>query len=336
MSKRRTSGGMGSATSLPGLEPGVTRLERLDGQTILPFGQAVVPVRVSVQPGRGEASQIDVTYGPHGTGSSESYVLSMYLASRLRARTVLLGSTLFQLVWKERVTPSGRVIPALRASGRRTSGSDCTSWLTPCAQEDNKSVKGHLAMKRQMGERDGTGANRTAITSLKVTAKLTAWPTPQSHDERERGNTEADHHYRSHDLSNAATLAGLVTPEGRDWKDTAGMELVGMNPDGTERSRVDQLPRQARLVVSGRAPGGSNAPTAKRGQLNPALSRWLMGLPSIWDLCALTAIQAMKARKRDCLSTPRSSSRAKGELGVSAATVTRSSRRRPRRSSGRT
>src|SRR5574341_2257412 len=48
---------------------------------------------------------------------------SQCLANKLRAKTDLLGSTLFKLTWKQRVTPSGRSIPALRASGHRTSGS---------------------------------------------------------------------------------------------------------------------------------------------------------------------------------------------------------------------
>jgi hypothetical protein len=42
------------------------------------------------------------------------------------------------------------------------------------------------------------------------------WPTPQKHDERERGNTMADHHYFPHDLSNAATLAGWPTTRAED------------------------------------------------------------------------------------------------------------------------
>jgi len=32
----------------------------------------------------------------------------------------------------------------------------------------------------------------------------TGWPTPQNHDDRLRGNTNADHHYRPHDLPNMA------------------------------------------------------------------------------------------------------------------------------------
>lgn len=47
-------------------------------------------------------------------------------------------------------------------------------WPTAVANDDNKTPEAHLAMKKRMGERDGTGANRTAITSLQVMAKYTA------------------------------------------------------------------------------------------------------------------------------------------------------------------
>ena len=37
------------------------------------------------------------------------------------------------MTWKERVTPSGRVICALRASERRTAAKDFSGWPTPMA-----------------------------------------------------------------------------------------------------------------------------------------------------------------------------------------------------------
>lgn len=43
-------------------------------------------------------------------------------------------------------------------------------------------------------------------------------------------------------------LVGWSTASARDHKDTAGMALSGTNPDGSERSRTDQLPRQAQLT----------------------------------------------------------------------------------------
>src|SRR5262245_57428968 len=53
-------------------------------------------------------------------------------------------------------------------------------WPTPVANDDNKTPEAHLAMKQRMGERDGTGANRTAITSLNVFTQ--SWPTPNATD----------------------------------------------------------------------------------------------------------------------------------------------------------
>lgn len=44
-------------------------------------------------------------------------------------------------------------------------------WPTPVSNDDNKTPEAHLRMKMRMGERDGTGAKRTAITSLQVMAQ---------------------------------------------------------------------------------------------------------------------------------------------------------------------
>jgi hypothetical protein len=49
-------------------------------------------------------------------------------------------------------------------------------------------------------------------------------------------------------LTAQSSLAGWVTPSARDWKDTEGMAKSGINPDGSERSRLDMLPRQASLA----------------------------------------------------------------------------------------
>ena len=60
----------------------------------------------------------------------QSVALTQSLGNRLRVKTASIGSTLFRLTWKERITPLGRRICALRASVLRTSGSDSTSWGT--------------------------------------------------------------------------------------------------------------------------------------------------------------------------------------------------------------
>jgi hypothetical protein len=93
-------------------------------------------------------------------------------------------------------------------------------------------------------------------------------------------------------LTDAARMASWVTPSTRDWKDSPGMATE--REDG--RSRLDQLPRQAQL--SGPMPTGSPAQTATPGQLNPAHSRWLQGLPAVWDDCAPTETASVLRSRR--------------------------------------
>lgn len=89
---------------------------------------------------------------------------------------------------------------------------------------------------------------------------------------------------RQPNLQDFAVLAAWVTPTSRDWKDSAGMTA---QRDG--KDRLDQLPRQAytcgplRLTVFGEMRTGSYVEMENGVQLNPAHSRWLMGLPRAWD-----------------------------------------------------
>ena len=123
----------------------------------------------------------------------------------------------------------------LRSLERPTCESVFSLWPTAVANDDNKTPEGHLAMKQRMGERDGTGANRTAITSLAVkvqtwptaraedgescgnhpgvTDSLTGatrnWPTPNAHDAtgaRGPGFELTDGHYKPHDLVKATDV----------------------------------------------------------------------------------------------------------------------------------
>jgi hypothetical protein len=96
---------------------------------------------------------------------------------------------------------------------------------------------------------------------------------------------------------NLQTVAGWATPSSRDWKDTAGMATAGVNPNGSIRMRVDQLPRQARLIP-GASLDGSTASTASAGLLNPEFSRWLQGIPATWPACAPTATRSTRSSRR--------------------------------------
>jgi hypothetical protein len=157
------------------------------------------------------------------------------------------------------------------------------------------------------------------IAGWEFALNLAGWPTPQTHDERKRGNTEADHHHFPHDLSNAAETAGWATPNwhdgrrpGADLKSTQGGNLnrdVHLAGWGTPRSpesghSVGNPDRstdgRARLEdqVHGTTPNGSHAQTASGGVLNAEFVRWLMGYPAAWERSRPMATQLSRKSRQ--------------------------------------
>lgn len=153
-------------------------------------------------------------YGLRGIGSSSSADLQSCLESRLRARLLTTGSTLYKLTWKPWTTPSGLSRSRLRASVPRTSGTGSTGWPTPSATDFKGGYQGGRI-------RNG----KLSTDRLDVAAQLAGWPTPTTNDENMSRTSDPQayserHMARPNSSVNLAitaqALAGWPTPTATD------------------------------------------------------------------------------------------------------------------------
>jgi hypothetical protein len=194
--------------------------------------------------------------------------------------------------------PGAKVASGLNPGLNPADAARLAGWPTPTSRDHFPAhTEEYIAEKKAQGH---------GMANLNDLVTLSGWPTPRAEDAESSGMR----HSRgvADTLTAVTSLSGWVTPQARDWKDTAGMAIEGTNPDGSERTRLDQLPRQAqlttwttedgpaRLTASGEMLTGSSAGMESGGQLRPAHSRWLMGYPQEWDQCAIRALQNSKKR----------------------------------------
>jgi len=237
------------------------------------FGPDHAHVSPSVLPESKKASPTRATFGRNGFGSSASAGLTASLVSRLMMQT--RGSILYRLTWRATATPSGRLIYRLRASAVPTSVNGSTGWPTVTTPSGGQSVPPGTTVTGR--KPDGSKAQVT----LKDAATFCGWGTPTANDATgsQYAYSQGDHSKIVLKLPGEAMACGWHTPMATDGTKLDATLLIVLKR--MEAGREIGLAMEARLT-------GYTEEMASGARLNPALARWLMRLPPVFDACAST------------------------------------------------
>ena len=284
-----------SATSSPASAAGPSPSISPTSPPPHPSGPAPALASPSQSQARAEGRRTRVTFGRTSAVSSASAALQSSLASKLHRRLAASGSPEYVLTWKHWPIAQQQPICALRAAARTAKSGYC------------------VAIRPLHGNPPPSPPPTSASASG---GALAGWRSP---DHNQRGGSYADPDKalarlasgHQINLEDQAVLAGWPTPNtpsGGRSMDPEKMSSTGMTLDGKKHTvSLEHVARFAELPDPPPTPPGppstsSPAATPKRGALNPALSRWLMGYPAAWDSCGATAMQS--SRKERPTSSP--------------------------------
>lgn len=191
--------------------------------------------------------------------------------------------------------PGSQGGPALKTAA------ELASWPTPAAKEAGGTPEQFLARKEKAKAKgDKLGIS---LTSLNLMASLAGWPSTTVSDANNTRNSTAKRSPGAkkgkpgNTLVDAADFASWPTTTTRDHKDGAADGTV--EPNGLLGRVAWDAKGAIRITASGQILTGLDAGMESGGRLNPAFSRWLMGLPTVWDDCADTVTRSLRRSRKN-------------------------------------